>query len=182
MKKTLKLLETASGASSFTKEIRNISKDFAYNYEYKYYFGNENRMEIDEELQKKLGTGRKGYDIYRQNDSSIKVSISGVTSLRTVTQNDEIIGYITERQLSGSPKRDKTEAIYKKYIAALIEELNVQDLETFDYYINSNILTLDSVNGYDSMYTMACERLDEFVDDYKYDEEFKKFIDKIVKG
>jgi len=177
----------------YLKDIQNIRKDNIYNYEYKYWTGTKNRMYLDETLNDMYGQDRKGYEQYK-NDSivlpdgtlsepgQIDVSYSGVTSLRTVTdrKTNKVIGYITETKLSDNPARDEAKIIFGKQLQAVMNHLEVHDVQSFMYYINQNMPQSDFRDTVDT-YLSQVRYLLELVNDYKEDEEFREFIDKIIK-
>ena len=176
---------------SYLKDIQSIRKDNIYNYCYKYWTGDENGMRLDVHMNNKYGQDRKGYEQYK-NDSvvlpdgtlsepgQIDVSYSGVTSLRTVTdrKTNKVIGYITETKLSDNPARDEAKIIFGKQLQAVMNHLEVHDVQSFMYYINQNMPQMDFRNSVDT-YLNKVRYLLELVKDYNDDEEFREFIDKI---
>jgi len=140
-----------------------------YNKEYRYI----KEIIWDDELNKTLGNTRGGYEKYNKG----YVSFSGETSLRTVTKDKEIIGYITETNLTSNVKWSLFREFYVLAKKETYKILEVKDIETFDYWLENSGNSLDN-RDYNS-YIMAIDSLESIINDYKEDKTFRKFIDKI---
>ena len=174
------------------KAMKELRKNTIYNYRYRYYKGDENGMTLDTNLNALYGDGRDGYERFKTTPNiigdtvtepgQVDCSYAGVVSLRSLTdrKTDKIFGYITEEKLSFTPHRDKAKDLYSYAIDELKEILKVTDTKAFDFYIDNTIsfdwLSKDGVDDFLS----AFEELQNILEEYKTDEAFKHFLDKII--
>lgn len=164
----------------FRDEIRNINKDFSYNYSYEYFIKTDNGMEREEQLCEMLGQSRAGYDTYRKYKPDVRVSYGGVTSLRNITKDGVVVGYITETKLSENPHVEACKKLYDEALEYVTKELKVQDLENFTYYVQQNVSQWNFTREADT-YRNGVDNILQLLEDYQEDEEFKKYFDKVIK-
>ena len=163
--------------------VKNLDMSTIYNYKYTYWNVTEYGMDLDNESNIIYGNKREGYENFKSDNIEKIVSPAGKISLRTVTDRDnrEIQGYITEEKLSNQPYIDNAREIYELALEEVKNLLGVQDVESFMYYIDQNI---SSYNFFDSSETHhfknSIEGLINLIEEYEYDEKFRKYFDKII--
>lgn len=181
-----------SKLQDITKEIKALDKKTIYNYEYEYFKG----QLVPDEQWSHLSKTREDYEIFKNAPTKlpdgtvaergqIDISYGGVVSLRTITnrQDGAVIGYVTETKLSYTPHRDTARKLYDKALIAFREELDVQDIEAFEYWVNNEWQLDYGMSGRDSIsdYVGAIEKMTETVKEYNECEEFRHFLDKVIK-
>lgn len=169
------------------KVVKEIDRKTVYNYKYKYWNVTENGMELDVKAANTYGEDRDSYEKYktdiREGRTGVIIDDSGKVSLRAVidTNTKETIGYVTEEKLSNKPYVDNVKEIYETALEDVKEFLGVQDIDSFLYYINHNIASFDFYGTSETLsYERSLEGLIELIEEYDYDEEYKKYIDKVI--
>ena len=159
----------------YLEECKIHRKESIYNKEYRYI----KEIIWDDELQAKFGKTREGYDKYK-NDYSIKghVAYGGFNDLREITDDNKIIGYLLETKKSNNESYTELIKILNNAKQATINLLNIKDLVAFDYYLDTR-----GFNYYNSTNELIgkIEKLEEIIDDYNNEEDFKLYLDKIIK-
>ena len=146
-----------------------------YNTEYKYI----KEIIWDTEAQEKFGDDRSGYEKFK-NDSNYpgNISYSGEIDLRIRTAKDgTILGYLTEKKMT---RNDSYLIIQKNLEDAkekTIEILQVKDIKNFDYWLEGKMYSSSGANEMIS----SIEVLESIITTYAYDEDFKSYLDKIIK-
>ena len=165
----------------FKKEIKNIRMDNIYNYSYEYWRGTDNKLFKNELANLTFGDTRKGYESYKRENPDSYVDIAN-TYLRKVKDrvSGRTIGYITEKKLDNTPYITEAGQIYKDALDYIRETLGVQDESSFMFYVYNNIEIQDFSKSIDNYYHQI-EKLEELLEDYNEDEEFRRFFDKIIK-
>jgi len=175
-------------------EMKNLRKETIYNYKYLYYDGDETSMTLNTEMCEKYGNDRPGYERFKNEPSvvngsttqpgEVDIAYGGYVSVRALTHRGtkKVFGYITEEKLSYSPHRDKARELYDEALKSIKNVLGVRDEKSFQFYLDDKISfdymsSRDGVDDYDN----AFDRLQEIVLEYNDDEEFKAFLDKIIK-
>ncbi len=168
--------------AEYQRKANELERTNAYNYKYTYWIPTPNGMVLDVARNHEYGSTRDGYESWKTNEPlSWYASHSGQISLRTVTDrndNNNIVGYITEEKQSDylwhQDIKDLTDECFNK----LCESLEVIDINNFKYFIFSDL-------GIFKDYKMELKtRLDIMVDvyeNYNFDEDYKKLVDKIKK-
>jgi uncharacterized protein YjcR len=165
-------------------EFKNLKKDTTYNYEYRYLrediYGS---FLIDSNLCNTYGEERKGYDNLRKDlvNKIDSVEYSGIISLRKIyskiPEYEDI--FIMERKIPEETYRDRLIALEKKAKLFIIEELEVVDINSFEYFL-SDKLHFSFKTEADVTFRNISVYLD-ILEEYQEDEEFRNFFDKIIK-
>jgi len=140
-----------------------------YNKEYRYI----KEIIWDDELNSTLGSTRKGYEKF---DKGL-VSYSGEVSLRTVTKEGNIVGYITETNLTSNVKSSMFREFYQMAKEETYRILDVKDKESFDYWLEDSGKGI-SFEGFNH-YINGIKSLENVIEEYIEDEDFRRFLDKI---
>jgi len=161
------------------------TKQVVFNYNYKYWSGDESHMFLNKDIQEKFGNSREGFENFKNESLSsenVNISHSGYVSLRTITnkKDNKIIGYVSEEKVRNNSHYKEAENIYNSHFKQFIKLLNVQDEESLNYYLDSKYIDFSFVPNLNS-YLQKSEQLNIILNDYEYDEEFQKFFDKIIK-
>jgi hypothetical protein len=166
----------------YRNKIKSIRKKNIYNYNYEYWKGNDNKIHKDGMSNLAFGNTREGYEKYKQENPDSIVDYGGVVSLRKVTDSvsGKTIGYITETKLSDIPHITKAEKYMDEAIECIKKELGVKDEKSFMYYLEREVRVQDFHRSIDNI-LHEIESLECILEDYKEDEEFKDFFDKIIK-
>ena len=162
----------------YLDQIAKTRKETIYNYKYTYF----DPIEKDERYSKIYGESRKGYEDYCR-DNNVQVSYSGIVSYREVIdrRTKDVIKVILEEKLSTTPQTDAAEEIYNEALQEAKKILKVEDEESFMYYVESNVYFFDYRREVDG-YINAINKLENIIEEYNEDEDFKKFFDKIIKA
>jgi len=172
------LNENTENLTKLQKDISEIKGKSLYNYTYQYYTGDELSMDVDINTCTHLGNERSGYEEFKQTFSG-QIGYSGITSLRTLTQDNDVVGYITETKISTTPYVDAAQKLYNEALEETKRVLDVKDVVSFDYYIQENVYQWDyhrEVDGYER----GVNRLIELVEDYFENDTFAKFFNKVI--
>jgi len=157
----------------FLEECKEHRIEAIYNYDYRYI----KEIIYDDELEKKYGNSRTGYEKFKNNEPG-NMSYSGEVSLRTrVDKDDNILGYMTERKLNNNDKLNTIFEIYKNAEIRFREILKITSPETFDYWFY-NLGWTDEHLDVNNLINKI-KRLERILFDYNEDMEFRNFINKI---
>lgn len=166
------------------KDIGEIRTKAIYNYEYKYYkAANNGNIELDNTRNNLYGTERAGYERFKQDTldfGKTSVGYAGVTSLRPYFTDDVLKGYITETKKQENTPVNALMSIKSRVREFIIEGMKISDLESFEYYVFNNEPTTSFKFTYDSVITQINWWVSMY-ENYLDDEDFKKFMDKIIK-
>lgn len=158
----------------YLKDLESHRTEAIYNYSYKYI----KEIIWDDEKNEKYGDSRLGYDKFRK-DVRTSVSYSGVTSLREITIDNGIVGYISETKNQINYPLLEISEIWKSAREEFIRELGATDTRAIDFWLDDKIyIDYTEANSYRS----AIMELKDIIKDYNYDEDFRFFIDKLVKN
>jgi len=157
---------------SFLQEIEEHRGEAIYNTTHRYI----KEIIWDDEKNKKYGDTREGYERYKR-DSNGYMSYSGVVSLREETDKDNnIIGYMTEQKRQTNEPLKEIQEIYDRAVDKFCELVGgSSDSKVLKWWLDDNIHRDTQANTY--MY--GVKSLEEYLDEYSWNEEFKEFIDKI---
>jgi len=166
-------------------KIKKIRKELIYNYDYSYYDTNligtkEHSLIPNEEFNEKYGSTRRGYELFKM-DYDYKIGYSGIHSLREVTLNNDLIGYIVESKRPSTPYIKEANDIYDEILYEFKKILDVQDEKSLEYYLNENEPHYDFNKDSANLYTQKTEYLLELITEYYEDDDFKNFFNKIIK-
>lgn len=166
----------------YLKEIREISKKNALDYRYKYY-ELEGESLVPSKKCEVFGEDRKGFEKFKQTNNDSYVDVSGKISLRRVVDivSNKTIGYVSEEKIPGEGSVSKARDIYEQAYNDVCESLGVQDNQSFAFYVSQNSPTFDFRESIEE-YIQKVRWLNELVNDYKDDVEFRHFLDKIIKN
>ena len=159
----------------FLEECDEHRLEAIYNYDYRYI----KEIIYDEDLEKKYGNTRKGYEQFKKNELGT-ISYGGDVSLRTREDKEgNIIGYMSEKSLKNNDKLNMIAEIYERAELKFREILGVTCPESFNYWF-------DSLGWYDEKLDVnnlinRIRQLEGILTSYKEDKEFRSFIDKIKK-
>lgn len=133
----------------------------------------------DDDKNLEYGDTRKGYDRYKRETQGYDMSYGGVTSLRTETDRDgNIIGYMTETKKQVNEPLLEIAKIWEESKKGFFEILEINDPEPVEFWISDKIeINYRCPNSIRS----AVYELKDMIDEYFFDESFKKFIDKLGK-
>ena len=168
--------------SDYRNKIKSIRKKNIYNYNYEYWRGNDTFMEKDGMSNLAFGNTREGYENYKKENPDSDVHYAGKVSLRKVQDrvSGRTIGYITETKLSDTPHIDEAEKYMNEAIEYTKKELGVKDEKSFIYYLEREVRVQDFHRSIDNI-LHEIESLECILDDYKEDEDFRLFFNKIIK-
>lgn len=157
----------------FNLDIENNRIEAIYNYEYQYF----KSMIPDTEAQLKYGNERSGYEKYKQEHIGMDIGHSREQSLRIVSKDGVIEGYIVETKRTVNTKLGILSDAYNNARAKFAEILGCTDTKMLFYWLDENIsISYNEANSY--MY--AVRKLDSLLNDYYNDEDFKEFIDRLI--
>jgi len=163
------------------EKFKNLKKETIYNYRYKFFNKDKDgNLIVNTEFNNKYKDSREGYEQFNI-DYKCQVGYSGESSIRPIlkTDNEKIKNLIiVEEKISYETYTDRAYSIEKEAKQAFIQLIQAKDLEMLDFYLNEKILinyhlTVDNLLNNIKTYL-------HLIDEYKKDEEFKKYIDKIV--
>lgn len=171
------------------KDLQGLSNKTIYNYDYKYYdlkMSSQGDILVpNEDANEKFGNSRKGYELFKkEHREDLSIGYSGEISLRDVYIRDtnEVIGYVQEKKKSMRPYVEKAQEIYEEIYNNIVKELCVKDINTFNYFIEKD------GPGYDLfekdpiiLIKSKASYLIELLENYNDDEDFREFLDKIIK-
>jgi len=158
----------------FLEECDEHRLEAIYNYDYRYI----KEIIYDEDLEKKYGNTRKGYEEFKKNEPGT-MSYND-TYLRTRRDKEgNILGYMSEKALKTNDKLNMIAEIYERAELKFREILGVTCPESFNYWF-------DSLGWYDEKLDVnnlinRIKRLEGILTSYDEDENFRSFIDKIKK-
>ena len=166
----------------YISDLKDISKKDAYDYQYRYYelqgedLVHSKRCEV-------FGNDRSGFEKFKKENDDSYVGYSGKVSLREVVDSvsKKIIGYVAEEKVPGEGNINNAEKIYEELFNKIKEALNVEDNEAFMFYVIQESPTFDfrpSINEY----LQKARWLLDLYDNYENDDEFRYFLDKIIKN
>jgi hypothetical protein len=119
---------------------------------------------------------RLGFEEYKQTlPKNWKLEHSGVISLRTITENGVIVGYVKETKLTTNSKWERYHKLYDKAYDTFKSMLGVVDHTTFDYWFYDKYSRPFEINSF----IPAINNFKKFTSIYNTDEDFKIFVDKI---
>jgi len=179
--KNLNFLEKANKVIKQNLEIdKNRIKQ-----EYEYFILQGDSIVPNEVVNGKFGHSREGFEKFRKENNEFKIDVSGKLSLRSIYDyNKDCIGYVLEKRID--LQQENVVNIKKEYETILnnfIESLNIKDIENFKYYLEQN----EEFDGFDGFnlnliksYSNKIKLLIEIYEKYSYDEDFKKYFDKII--
>lgn len=145
-------------------------KEAIYDYTYSYI----KEIIFDDVANEHYGNTRTGYEKFNSNEKS--VSYSGENSLRTVTVDSEIVGYVLEtKRKVNEPLLDMKKS-YDDAKEEVLRLLEVKDREAFLYWLDERYY-VDPFQA--NSYTSGIKDLIMLVADYQEDEDLRKLIDKI---
>lgn len=162
--------------------VKELNKKIAYHYKYSYFNMNAGReTTVNKELSEKYGETRDGYEAFR-SDILSSVTFTGDIAFREVTiQGEKEPKYvILEEKVNVDNYYSDLVTIYNELKAKVINFLNVQDEDMFEWYI-SEYRTPGSVifNSKESV-SKNIECLFDLIEEYQDNPEFKKYLDKII--
>lgn len=163
-----------SPLSKFIEKCQEHRIESIHNNEYKYI----KEIIWDTVAQEKYDCTRKGYDEYRKNNA-VRVSHSGKVSLREITIDDEVVGYITETKRNNNPDYN---IIYSQYELAkkeLFKILDVKDIDNFNYWLMEEVSNHSGYGSCENTIISSIKCLEKIIISYNKDSSFKKYIDKI---
>lgn len=184
-KETEEINEAVTNIKKYYKKISELDKKLIYNYDYTYYDLMGETLVPNENWNEKYGSTRKGYELFSKDNSGLfGVGYSGQVSLRELYLRDslELVGYITEAKKPIRPYLKEAADLYEETLNYFKEVLEVEDEDSFKYYIEENGPGYDLYNK-DRVQTEVNKigYLVELMEQYFEDEKFKKFFDKIIK-
>ena len=164
-----------------TENLEELTKKSTYAYEYTYL----KEIVVDEELQKKYGKSREGFEKFKDElyfkDGEQSISYSAKKSLREVKSNGEITNYIIEERVSDTRFIEEAQKIYEEILSKYEDLFGVNDKENFYYLLDQsferNLLTGESITNYLGKAEILANLYEKYIDE----PEFKKYFDKIIK-
>ena len=156
-----------------SNKANKMTRSNNYTYTYNYY-------KIDDEklvpFLKKDDT-REGYEDFKKD---YHIGISGETSLRTIHDEGELIGYVAETKEDLFPDETEIKKMYAEAFEIFIETFKVKNIDSFNFYIDEHYEHHGGVSIM-SYYRHKISILAEIEDKILSDKDFKKFFKKIRK-
>jgi len=152
-----------------------------YNTEYRYI----KEIIWDTEAQEKFGSGREGYEKFKQDKSYPgNLSYSGEIDLRIRydRENGLLLGYITESKRTSNDNYKHMVKQFEDAKEKMFEILGVKDTEAFNYWLEEYTGGLFGFSRKGANETIsAIETLEGIITKYNdpEEQEFKQFLDKI---
>jgi hypothetical protein len=163
--------------AKFLEETKQYRIPSIHNEEYSYI----KEIIWDSAKQSKYGKERSGYEEFKQDSlkNGLNIGFSGIHSLREVKdKHDNIIEYVLESKKTENNNLNELIRIYNDAREELYTILDVKDKETFDYYVDYNI-----IEGYFRLEANTIidrlKDLEKMINEYNSDEFYKRYIDKI---
>lgn len=187
MKQVFDDLESSYDSANVIERFQIKASKIAFanriNRKYTYWIKTPHGMRNDTVTNEKYGSRRDDYEKWRDDHPLYQVSYSDQVSLRYIvdTTRKIVVGYVTEEKISGEAWKKDIETIVEKCFETLCEELNVNDIETFKYFVFNNEFLSTSYEMKDYDYDLE-RKLEMMVLTYEYyndDEEYRNLIDKI---
>lgn len=160
-----------------------ILKSDTTTYRYKYYLSDgKGNILLDESMSDEPNT-RERFVKFKNDNPDFYVDYSGKFSLREVYRRgtEEIVGYVSEEKIHNTNNLDIAKALHMETYKLVLKELDVKDLESFNYYILENDKSYDFDNSNISKVISKIRYLDSVLSDYSSDEDFRKYLNKIIK-
>ena len=159
--------------AEFLENCRIHRVEAIYNYEYRYI----KEIIYDDEFNEKFGSTREGYENWKKEKTPGGISFSGEVSLRTVTDKDKIIGYVSESKRRENTSYMEMKKQFEEAYSKMCEIINVKDKSSFDYWFESSGYKHNITEA--NKFILAIEKLEELIFIYDNNSKFKKLIDKI---
>jgi succinate dehydrogenase flavin-adding protein (antitoxin of CptAB toxin-antitoxin module) len=170
-------------------KVQDINKELIYNYDYYYYDTNiagykKGEIIPNNNLNKKFGSSRRGYEMFKEEHDELSVGHSGETSIREIytRKTKDLVGYIMETKKVTRPYLDEADSLHDEAILEFKNLLGVTDDKALEFYLNENntndFFNKDRVNNQ----LTRINRLIKILDEYYNNNEFKHFFDKIIKS
>lgn len=136
----------------------------------------------DNQAETEYGTTREGYEKFKQANKDLDVSYSGATSLRHIDDCEGTVGYILETKESEDDRYNEIDKILLDAWEEFYIVLEVEDKESVKHYLDIRInADVPMAIPYHKRMEREVKFLRDFVDEYREDEEIKRFFDKIKK-
>lgn len=150
-----------------------------YNYKYSYFTKTPNGMREDTEANHKYGEDREGYEDWKSDNPNLDMSYSGVTTVRTITTNKEVVGYMFEEKLPNTPWLEKIDGLLSEAWISFCIELNIVDEPAMEYFLFDGIIGDYRDNGEDRItkFKVLINCINKYNDEEE--QEYKQLIDKI---
>jgi hypothetical protein len=166
-------------------ELKKINMKKSFNYSYTYFdtqLINGNLSYIYSNNKNKIyGDTRKGFEKYKlDKNHELLIGYSGEISVRNIIKKNtnEIIGCIFETKLSNNDYIEQINQIYKELKEYTIKELNVIDIDSFNYYLSQNSVYDFNIK---SSKEIEINFLYDLIKEYNENIEFQKFFNKIIR-
>ena len=166
----------------YVNDIKDINKKDAFDYRYKYYELHGDTLKLSKKCEV-FGNDREGFEKFKSENNDSYVGPSGKISLREIKDSvsQRTIGYVTEEKVPGAGNISEAEKIYEELFNKVKSVLNVEDNEAFMFYILQGSPSFDFRPTIDE-YIHKARWLVDLYNNYKNDEEFRHFLDKIIKN
>lgn len=164
------------------KEV-NSKNAYLKNLKYTYYSLQGDDFVFNEDLNKEYSNNRTGFERFKNNNKDYSIQYSGEISLRKVFDNQtNLVGMILEEKNKNQNflfLKEKYEEIKKEFI----KEFNVQDLDSFEFYLEeiekTELLSLD-FNSSEKTYIYKIKNIYNIIENIEKDTDFKKYFLKII--
>jgi len=179
MKKTTKM---PKDYKNFIQEAEDASKKSIWDYKYEYFGTNVTGDLIKDHSACILyGEDRKGYEKYKKEHPKLYITYSGEISLRNIknSKTNETVGYITEEKVNNPEHLETAKNAYEKQFKEVIRFLGIKDVKNFQYYLNSICTDWEFTTSI-QQYIRGIDCLNNIVNDYLEDEDYKSYLDKII--
>lgn len=163
----------------YLKKADKIKHDNIYNYAYTYCLKTPRGMLLDDSLNHKYGSSRKGFEQWKEDNPDLNATYNNNVSLRSIKHRSDYsrtVGYVLEEKLSDTPWQDEIKQLADECFEELCGSLNVVDKENFEYFV------FNDVGGFEDYSHELIEKLRTMVhvfEEYQSNEEYRKLIDKI---
>lgn len=161
------------------KQADTLKYQKIYNYNYTYYVKTLHGMRDDIESNHKYGNTREGYESWQNDNSRCTMSYSGVTTVRTITENNEITGYMFEEKLPNSPWLEKMDVLLEEAWKSFCSELEIVDEESMQYFLFNDTFSDYRDDGADRItkFNILLNCIEKYNDINELD--YKQLINKI---